>query len=98
VILALVRRSFLRRATPNTDTFTWGRCSVGGFEQRTLLVPGAYQRRDRGNQFLHDVCDADVFIHVDGAGMTDEEGNSVAAGSGTTVNDIRWVREEHVDL
>ena len=42
------------------------------------LVPGAYQGRGRGNQFLNDLCDADVLIHVcDASGMSDSEGNLV---------------------
>jgi Serine hydrolase (FSH1)/RWD domain/50S ribosome-binding GTPase len=42
------------------------------------LVPGAYQGRGRGNQFLNDLCDADVLIHVcDASGMSDTEGNMV---------------------
>ena len=44
------------------------------------LVPGAYQGRGRGNQFLNDLCDADVLIHVcDASGMADSEGNMVAS-------------------
>jgi ribosome-binding ATPase YchF (GTP1/OBG family) len=43
------------------------------------LVPGAYQGRGRGNQFLNDLCDANVLIHVcDASGMADSEGNIVA--------------------
>ena len=39
-------------------------------------VPGAYQGRGRGNQFLADLCTADVLIHViDASGLTDEGGN-----------------------
>ena len=44
------------------------------------LVPGAYQGRGRGNQFLNDLCDADVLIHVcDASGMADSEGNMIAS-------------------
>jgi len=39
------------------------------------LVPGAYQGRGKGNAFLNDLCDADVFVHViDASGMSDENG------------------------
>lgn len=39
------------------------------------LVPGASEGRGLGNQFLDDLRQADVFIHViDASGMTDEEG------------------------
>ncbi|KAJ3208715.1 hypothetical protein HDU67_006584 [Dinochytrium kinnereticum] len=63
------------------------------------LVPGACEGRGRGNQFLNDLCDADVLIHVvDASGMSDEDGNIVAgiddASSLDPMNDIRWVKEE----
>lgn len=42
------------------------------------LVPGAYQGRGKGNQFLADLCDADVLIHVvDSTGQSDREGNII---------------------
>lgn len=59
------------------------------------LVRGAYRGRGRGNRFLNDLCDADVLIHVvDGAGETDAEGGPCAAGQGSTLDDITWVRAE----
>ncbi|KAJ3096609.1 hypothetical protein HDU97_005733 [Phlyctochytrium planicorne] len=72
------------------------------------LVPGACEGRGRGNQFLNDLCDADVLIHVvDASGLSDEDGNVVDAGSiqgeggmekeVTTMDpmhDIRWAKEE----
>ncbi|KAJ3166161.1 hypothetical protein HK101_012002 [Irineochytrium annulatum] len=40
------------------------------------LVQGACQGRGRGNQFLNDLCDADVLIHVvDASGQSDADGN-----------------------
>lgn len=46
------------------------------------LVPGAYQGRGRGNQFLNDLCDAQVLIHVcDASGMADAEGNVVVVSA-----------------
>jgi ribosome-binding ATPase len=42
------------------------------------LVPGAYQGRGRGNQFLNDLCDADVLIHIcDASGLSDTDGNII---------------------
>ncbi|KAJ3111715.1 hypothetical protein HDU96_005435 [Phlyctochytrium bullatum] len=70
------------------------------------LVPGAWEGRGRGNQFLNDLCDADVLVHVvDASGMSDEDGNilqedDVAGGpnganpSNDPLHDIRWVRLE----
>ena len=51
------------------------------------LVPGAYQGRGRGNQFLNDLCDATVLIHVlDASGTADAQGNQTA-GSATDADD-----------
>ena len=42
------------------------------------LVPGAHEGKGMGNQFLDDLRQADVLIHVvDSSGKTDLEGNSV---------------------
>jgi len=44
------------------------------------LVPGASEGKGLGNQFLDDLRQADVFIHiVDASGTTDEEGKPVAS-------------------
>ncbi|MDP3992541.1 MAG: redox-regulated ATPase YchF [Nanoarchaeota archaeon] len=44
------------------------------------LVPGASEGKGLGNQFLDDLRQADVFIHiVDCSGTTDEEGKPVAS-------------------
>jgi len=52
------------------------------------LVPGAYQGRGRGNQFLNDLTDADVLIHVlDASGRADPEGN-VVIGDGDDDDDV----------
>lgn len=49
------------------------------------LVPNAYQGRGRGNQFLNDLCDADVLIHVcDASGMSDSGGNIVLVDDEST--------------
>ena len=40
------------------------------------LVPGAYQGKGRGNQFLNDLTDSAVLIHVvDASGSADASGN-----------------------
>ena len=42
------------------------------------LVPGAYQGKGRGNQFLNDLTDANVLIHVvDSSGSADASGNKI---------------------
>eukprot|EP00536_Pseudo-nitzschia_multiseries_P000529 jgi/Psemu1/233699/estExt_Genewise1.C_60210 len=42
------------------------------------LVPGAYQGKGRGNQFLNDLTDATVLIHVvDSSGSADASGNKI---------------------
>ncbi|KAG5176196.1 hypothetical protein JKP88DRAFT_265489 [Tribonema minus] len=64
------------------------------------LVPGAYEGRGKGNQFLNDLCDADVLVHVvDASGRSDRNGNvlegeSAYSADGDPLDDIRWVREE----
>ncbi|KAL1527869.1 hypothetical protein AB1Y20_009245 [Prymnesium parvum] len=68
------------------------------------LVPGAYEGRGKGNQFLHDLTTADVLVHVvDASGTTDESGNPTAAAfdeaaareaCGAPELEIEWVRAE----
>jgi hypothetical protein len=61
------------------------------------LVPGAYKGRGKGNKFLGDLCDADVFVHVvDASGKADKDGNVVVdAGQGSSpMEDARWIHEE----
>jgi ribosome-binding ATPase len=69
------------------------------------LVPGAYQGRGRGNQFLNDLTDANVLIHVvDGSGTSDVTGNPRGVESdGTTavttdpLVDLAWIRNELIE-
>jgi len=73
------------------------------------LVPGAYQGRGRGNQFLNDLTDADVLIHVlDASGRADAEGNIVVAdgdddetktnnGVIHPLHDMAWIRNELIE-
>lgn len=59
------------------------------------LVPGAHEGKGMGNQFLDDLRQADVLIHiVDISGSTNEKGELVDAGSYDPANDIRFLEEE----
>lgn len=54
------------------------------------LVPGAYQGRGKGNQFLHDLTTADCLIHVvDASGTTDAGGNATLAAFDETIAEDR---------
>ena len=70
------------------------------------LVPGAYQGRGRGNQFLNDLTDADVLVHVvDASGSADKEGNALGVeGDGTLPEsashpliDMQWILVELIE-
>jgi len=62
------------------------------------LVPGAHEGRGMGNQFLDDLRQADVLIHiVDASGGLDAEGQEVDAGSYDPVDDVRFLEEELVE-
>lgn len=59
------------------------------------LVPGAHEGKGLGNQFLNDLNQADVLIHIiDCAGATNEKGESVPAGSYDPANDVRFLEDE----
>ncbi len=59
------------------------------------LIEGAHEGKGMGNQFLDDLRQADVFIHVvDIAGSTNEKGEIVAAGSYDPANDVRFLEVE----
>ncbi|MCF2137237.1 MAG: redox-regulated ATPase YchF [Candidatus Thorarchaeota archaeon] len=59
------------------------------------LVPGAHKGRGMGNQFLDDLRQADVLIHiVDASGSLDAEGQEVPAGSYDPVEDVKFLEEE----
>jgi len=59
------------------------------------LVPGAWQGRGLGNQFLDEIRKADALIHiVDAAGATDSEGRIVKAGSHDPLEDVRFLETE----
>jgi len=59
------------------------------------LVPGAHEGKGLGNQFLDDLRQADVLIHiVDAAGATNEKGESVPPGSYDPCNDVEFLENE----
>ncbi len=59
------------------------------------LIPGAHEGKGLGNQFLDDLRQADVLIHVvDTAGSTNERGENVPPGSYDPANDIRFLEFE----
>jgi len=59
------------------------------------LVPGAHEGHGLGNQFLSDLNEADVLIHViDAAGATNEKGEPVEPGSYDPVNDVKFLEHE----
>jgi len=62
------------------------------------LVPGAWQGRGLGNQFLDHLRRAPVLLHiVDASGSTDEEGRVVKPGSHDPVRDVEFLERE-VDM
>jgi hypothetical protein len=59
------------------------------------LVPGAHEGKGLGNQFLDDLRQADVFVHViDVSGSTNEKGESVTPLSYDPCNDIQFLEQE----
>ena len=59
------------------------------------LVPGAHEGRGMGNQFLDDLNQADVLIHiVDISGSTNEKGESVKPLSYDPLKDVEFLEEE----
>jgi hypothetical protein len=59
------------------------------------LVPGASEGKGMGNQFLDDLRQASVLIHViDAAGSTNEKGEPVKPGSYDPGEDIRFLEKE----
>ncbi len=61
------------------------------------LVPGAHEGKGLGNQFLDDLRNADVLIHVvDASGSTNEKGEKVPLGSYDPCKDVEFLEEELV--
>ncbi len=59
------------------------------------LVPGAHEGKGMGNQFLDDLRQADVLVHViDCAGATNEKGEPITPGEYDPAKDIMFLEEE----
>jgi len=59
------------------------------------LVPGAWQGRGLGNQFLDEIRKADALIHiVDAAGATDSEGKLCKPGTHDPTEDVKFLETE----
>ncbi|MFX1516735.1 MAG: redox-regulated ATPase YchF [Promethearchaeota archaeon] len=59
------------------------------------LVPGAHEGKGMGNQFLADLAQADILIHVvDISGSLNEEGESVDPGTHDPMKDITFLENE----
>ncbi|MEM2994775.1 MAG: redox-regulated ATPase YchF [Candidatus Bathyarchaeia archaeon] len=59
------------------------------------LVPGAWQGRGLGNQFLDEIRKADALIHiVDASGGTDCEGRLCKLGEHDPVDDVKFLERE----
>ncbi len=59
------------------------------------LVPGAWQGRGLGNQFLDEIRKADALIHiVDASGGTDSEGRLCKSGEHDPLEDVRFLEHE----
>ena len=59
------------------------------------LVPGAWQGRGLGNQFLDEIRKADALIHiVDASGGTDAEGRLCKPGEHDPLEDVKFLEHE----
>jgi len=59
------------------------------------LVPGAHKGEGLGTQFLDDLSQADVLIHViDISGSTNEKGENVPVGTYDPAEDIKFLEQE----
>ena len=59
------------------------------------IVPGAWEGRGLGNQFLDEIFRADALIHVvDASGGTDCEGRTCKLGEHDPLEDVKFLEEE----
>jgi hypothetical protein len=59
------------------------------------LVPGAWEGRGLGNQFLDEIRKADVLIHIiDASGGTDSEGRLCRPGENDPLDDVKFLERE----
>lgn len=91
-----VDKEFGRQCNPRTGYCLKGRryvpvqmIDVAG------LVPGAHEGKGLGNQFLDDLRQADVLVHViDVAGTTNEKGEPINPGSYDPAEDVKFLEVE----
>ena len=63
------------------------------------LVPGAWQGRGLGNQFLDEIRRAEgLLLVVDAAGATDREGNPAKPGSFDPLEDVEFLEKELIKV
>ncbi len=96
VRVSCVDKEFGRQCTPRS-----GYCIKGiryiGVQMIDVagLVPGAHEGKGKGNQFLDDLNQADVLIHViDVSGSTNEKGEVVEALSYDPAEDVIFLEHE----
>jgi len=59
------------------------------------LVPGAHEGKGMGNQFLDDIRQAHVLVHViDCSGSTNEKGEPIEPGEYDPADDVKFLEEE----
>jgi ribosome-binding ATPase YchF (GTP1/OBG family) len=59
------------------------------------IVPGAWEGRGLGNQFLDEIRRADALVHiVDASGGTDSEGKSCKPGEHDPLEDVQFLEKE----
>lgn len=91
-----VDKEFQRQCNPRTGFCMEGRRFVPvKLMDVAGLVPDAHKGKGRGNQFLDDLRQADVLIHVvDISGSTNAQGEEVERGSHDPTLDIRFLEVE----
>ncbi len=97
VIIDCVEKEFGKRCNPKSGFCKNGKRFVPvKLVDVAGLVPGAHEGRGLGNQFLDELRQASVLIHiVDSSGLTDEEGNPTQNHDPSS--DIKFLEDE-IDL
>ncbi len=91
-----VDKEFGKQCNPRTGYCVNGKRYVGvQLIDVAGLVPGAHEGKGMGNQFLDDLRQADVLVHViDVAGTTNEKGEPQAPGSYDPAEDVKFLEVE----
>lgn len=91
-----VDKEFGKQCNPRTGYCVKGKRYVGvQLIDVAGLVPGAHEGKGMGNQFLDDLRQADVLVHViDVAGTTNEKGEPQAPGSYDPAEDVKFLEVE----